>query len=114
MIKTTPQKLVQAWNLIGELIELNEDPQFTAQSRRLLMQMRDNVKLWNDLSVAERQAIGEQEITLQADKVKSPPKFYSNDHAELLEPFFEKGLERKTVEIEELLKKTEVNGEVDG
>lgn len=106
-MKIKPVDLIASWNALSSLIEVNEDPQFIAQCKRVGFQISDEIEFWNSLSEAERKSIANEQMEIQITKITKVPEVYANLQREAASRFFDVELPERILKMKELLEADE-------
>lgn len=82
MITLKAIELVSVWNALGELQQINTElsPAFTGWIKRFAAMTRQETEAWNQMSLAERDAVKEGDIHVQIaplDSAVLPEVLYS-------------------------------------
>ena len=87
-IRMTAWNMVQVWNLLGDLSPASDNPRFTGWAKRLFLYMEPEVKLWNELSLEERDSLQQSELSFPVEKLKAEylPDIITEEMADVLEP----------------------------
>jgi len=102
-MKITPIQIIQTWNVLDNLSQVYEGKnEFSTFIKRFFAYAQSEVKIWNDLSEKEREAIKDKEINLPVEKVELPNDL-PNYAYDLLKPIAKGKIEKPKSEIEKLL-----------
>lgn len=110
-MKLYPIQIIQTWNLLEDLEALNDplSPGWRVFIKRFRVYTRQDVMIWNDLSIEERKAIQNEEIELPLRKMKKLPERVPVDRDDVLKLIYEGEVEGQKSPFEIILDKLKSN-----
>lgn len=107
-IKLTATETVQVWNYLNDAYDLKkQDPIFTGWFKRLMTYMKPEIEIWNSLTIEERKANSDIQLSYPVDKIKAEhlPEVITKNEVEVLQKIAEGDIKVYESQLSKKLKK---------